>query len=126
MTSKPSAPGGSTSTSSGLTWANSTSSRTRRAGPTSSPPRNAKIQKGPQAPPPTPDPGPQPLNPHLELLATSQRDGKRSDQLGDLLQVFQTHQFHRGVHVTVRQADQRAGNSAARPEDRVGIRAARR
>src|ERR1041385_1650125 len=58
---------------------------------------------------------------HLECFSTLEGQRKTRHQLGYLFQVMQTHQLDRRMHVAVRQADQPAGNAAARPEDRVRV-----
>ena len=64
-------------------------------------------------------------NLHLELLPLFQGGGEGGEQLGNLLQIFQVDYFHRRVHVAIWQTYQRAGDSPARPENRVSIGAAR-
>ncbi len=60
----------------------------------------------------------------LEFVALLYGEAERSHEFRDPLQIFETDEFYGGVHVTIRQADQGAGNSSAGPEDDVGIGAA--
>ncbi len=64
------------------------------------------------------------LNLHFEFFARFERLGEGGHQLRNFFQVLQAHDLHRRVHVAVGQADQRAGNAAARPENHVGVGAA--
>lgn len=66
------------------------------------------------------------LNLHLERFAFFHGLHEGGQQLGDQFQVFQAYHFHGRMHVAVRQADERAGDAAARPEDCVRVGAAGR
>src|SRR5882672_2293909 len=65
------------------------------------------------------------LNLHLELLPFFQGRSEAGQQLRNQFEIFQADQLDGGIHVTIRQTDQGAGNSAAGPENRVGVRPAR-
>src|SRR5439155_27169688 len=63
----------------------------------------------------------QPLHLHLELFSLLQRKGEGDEELRDLFQVLQAHDLDRRMHVAVGEADQRRRNTAACPEDHVGV-----
>src|SRR5690348_2438206 len=60
-------------------------------------------------------------NLHLEFLAFFQSRGKARQELRNLFQVGQAHNFNRRMHVAVGQADEGAGDAAAGPKDHVGV-----
>jgi len=70
-------------------------------------------------------PGRQRLNLHLEFFALFKREDKTGEQFRDHFQIFQAHHLDGRMHVAIRQADECAGDAAARPENRIGVSAAR-
>ena len=65
------------------------------------------------------------LDLHFELFGAFEAVAECREELGDFFEVFEVHHFDRGMHVAVRQADERAGYAPACPENHVRIGAAR-
>ena len=61
----------------------------------------------------------------IPWLTEGQIRNTTGQQFRDLFQVLQADHFYRRVHVSIGQADERAGDAPACPENRVGVRAAR-
>ena len=64
------------------------------------------------------------LNLHLKLLALFHGFCEAGHEFWDFLKILQIDDLDGGMHVTVGQADKRAGNTASGPENDIGIGAA--